>query len=331
LKKFSIIVPVYNRPIEVDELLQSLTLQEYKDFEIIIVEDGSSISCEEVCLKYKAVLDLHYFYKENTGPGLSRNFGADKATGDYLIFFDSDCIIPDHYLAALHKFLQNNHADAFGGPDRAHDSFSSIQKAINYSMTSFITTGGIRGGKKSMENFKPRSFNMGFSREVYQATKGYSSIRFGEDIDLSLRIEKAGFKSMLVEAAWVYHKRRTDFRKFYKQVFNSGIARVVLHKLHPGSLKLVHLLPGVFAGGLAGLITLSVLIDYLFLLPLLLFAGIILVDALFQYKNKKVAFFAVLASFVQLIGYGTGFFWGVWRILLLKKRSYYAFEESFYK
>ena len=249
--KVSVIIPVYNRPDEVDELLQSLTRQSFKDFEVIVVEDGSSIPCKPVTEKYQELLDVHYYDKPNSGPGQTRNYGAERSKGEYLIILDSDCILPEGYFLAVEEELQHEAADAFGGPDRAHESFTDIQKAINYSMTSFFTTGGIRGGKKKMDKFYPRSFNMGVRREVYQALGGFSRMRFGEDIDFSIRIFKGGYTCRLFPGAWVYHKRRTDFRKFFKQVHNSGIARINLYKKYPESLKLVHLLPAAFTLGVA--------------------------------------------------------------------------------
>ena len=249
--RYSVIIPVYNRPDEVDELLQSLTGQRFKDFEVIIVEDGSSIPCRKVTEAYRKKLDIHYYDKPNSGPGQSRNYGAERSSGEYLIILDSDCILPEGYFEAVEKELQASPADAFGGPDRAHESFTDIQKAINYSMTSFFTTGGIRGGKKKMDKFYPRSFNMGVRREVYHILGGFSKMRFGEDIDFSIRIFQGGYRCRLFPDAWVYHKRRTDLKKFFKQVHNSGIARINLYKKYPESLKPVHLLPAAFTLGVA--------------------------------------------------------------------------------
>ena len=241
--RYSVIIPVYNRPDEADELLQSLTRQSFKDFEVIIVEDGSSIPCKDVAERYQNILDIRYYAKPNSGPGQTRNYGAERSQGEYLIILDSDCILPKGYFAAVEEELQKAPTDAFGGPDRAHVSFTDIQKAINYSMTSFFTTGGIRGGKKKMDKFYPRSFNMGVRREVYETLGGFSRMRFGEDIDFSIRIFKGGYACRLFPGAWVYHKRRTDLKKFFKQVHNSGIARINLYKKYPESLKTVHLLP----------------------------------------------------------------------------------------
>ena len=250
--KYSIIVPVFNRPDEVDELLESLTHQSEKDFEVVIVEDGSQTPCEDVCKRYENMMDIHYYYKENSGPGQSRNYGAEHAKGEYLLILDSDVVLPEGYLKAVSDELSREPADAFGGPDKAHSSFTDTQKAISYSMTSFFTTGGIRGGKKKMDKFYPRSFNMGIRRDVYLKLNGFSNMRFGEDIDFSIRIFKAGCRCRLFPEAWVWHKRRTDFRKFWRQVYNSGIARINLYKKYPESLKLVHLLPMVFTVGVIG-------------------------------------------------------------------------------
>ena len=226
--RYSFIIPVYNRPEEVDELLNSLTRQTNKNFEVLIVEDGSSVPCKEVVDNYADRLDICYYFKSNSGPGQTRNYGAERGHGEYLIILDSDCILPEGYLAAVESELQRQKADAFGGPDRAHDSFTNIQKAINYAMTSFFTTGGIRGGKKKMDKFYPRSFNMGVRAEVYKALGGFSKMRFGEDIDFSIRIFQGGYACRLFPEAWVWHKRRTDLKKFFKQVHNSGIARINL-------------------------------------------------------------------------------------------------------
>lgn len=338
--KYSIIIPVYNRPDEADELLQSLTQQTVKDFEVIIVEDGSSIPCKHIADKYADVLDVKYFLKENGGPGPARNYGVERAQGDYVLILDSDCVIPQGYLAAVEAELNANPCDAFGGPDAAHDSFTPVQKAISYSMTSFFTTGGIRGGKKkgAMDKFYPRSFNMGVKRSVYNELNGFSKMRFGEDIDFSYRIVEAGHPSRLFPEAWVWHKRRTDFRKFFKQVFNSGIARINLEKRHPGTMKLVHMLPMVFTVGVIGLVLLAIIAaifipEYCWipLLPLLLYALLIFIDSSKQNKSLKVGILSVPAAFVQLMGYGLGFIKAWWLRCVQGKDEFTAFEKNFYK
>jgi len=328
--KFSIVIPVYNRPDEVDELLHSLTLQRYTDFEVIVVEDGSTISCKDVVDKYASNLDIHYFSKPNSGPGQSRNYGAERSKGEYLIILDSDCIIPEGYFEAIEKELRTSPADAFGGPDRAHESFTRTQKAINYSMTSFFTTGGIRGGKKKMDKFYPRSFNMGIRREVYETLGGFSNMRFGEDIDFSIRIFKGGYSCRLFPDAWVYHKRRTDLRKFFKQVHNSGIARINLYKKYPESLKLVHLLPAAFTVGVAIFILGAIFCPYS-LLPIACYALLVFLDASIQNKSLTIGLISVAASFVQLIGYGTGFLRAWWQRCVLGKDEFSAFNKNFYK
>lgn len=328
--KFSVIIPVYNRPDEVDELLYSLTLQRYTHFEVIVVEDGSTIPCKDVTDKYSSLLDIKYFYKANSGPGQSRNYGAERSNGDYLIILDSDCILPEGYLEAVVKELQTTPADAFGGPDRAHESFTRIQKAINYSMTSFFTTGGIRGGKKKMDKFYPRSFNMGIRREVYIALGGFSAMRFGEDIDFSIRIFKNGYTCRLFPDAWVYHKRRTDLRKFFKQVHNSGIARINLYKKYPDSLKLVHLLPAVFTVGVILLLIVSIFTPY-FLIPIACYALLVAIDASIQNRSLVIGIYSIAASFIQLIGYGTGFLRAWWKRCVLGKDEFSAFSKNFYK
>ena len=348
---YSIIVPVFNRPDEVRELLDSLTKQTLKDFEVIIVEDGSTITCKDVCDQFADILALHYYYKDNSGPGQSRNYGAERAQGEWLIVLDSDVVLPEGYLQAVSSSLSNLHSspkiDAWGGPDAAHPDFTPIQKAISYSMTSFFTTGGIRGGKgKKLDKFFPRSFNMGVRREVYAELGGFSRMRFGEDIDFSYRIVEAGHQTQLLPSAWVWHKRRTDFRKFFRQVFNSGIARINLTKRHPGTLKLVHLLPAVFTLGVIGLILTSavgrLLMYYvsndqwrwLCLLPwvpIVLYSLVIFIDSSIKNRSAYVGMLSVPAAFVQLMGYGLGFIKAWWKRCILKKDEFTAFEKNFYK
>ncbi len=328
--KYSVIVPVFNRPDEVDDLLKSLTEQTQKNFEVIIVEDGSSVPCDKVIEKYADSLDISYHTKPNSGPGTTRNYGAQRAKGDYFIFFDSDCIIPTDYFYHVDKELNSNPADSFGGPDTMHSSFTPIQKAISYSMTSFLTTGGIRGGRKRLDKFYPRSFNMGISKEVFERTEGFSTMRFGEDIDFSLRIISEGFSTRLFPKAFVYHKRRTNFKQFYKQVYNSGIARINLYLVHPQSLKLVHLLPSVFVIGMVISILLATLWPILLLIPLT-YSVLVLLHALIINQNLRIAILSVAAAWVQLFGYGIGFIQAAWRRLVLKKGEFKAFDKNFYK
>ncbi len=317
--KYSIIVPVYNRPDEVDELLESLCSQTLKDFEVVIVEDGSSITCKDVCDKYANILDLHYYFKENSGPGQSRNYGVERAKGEYVIIVDSDAVTPSGFMQAIDDELSRQPSDAWGGPDAAHESFTDIQKAISYAMTSFFTTGGIRGGKKQLDKFYPRSFNLGVRREVYQALGGFSPLRFskmslyGEDIDFSIRIYKGGYSCRLFPEAWLWHKRRTDFRRFWRQVYNSGIARVNLWRKYPEALKPVHALPSVFTIGVAGLLLLAPFTCGLSLLPLLLYILLIFIDSSIRNKSVKVGLISIPAVFVQLIGYGIGFIESLFR------------------
>jgi glycosyltransferase involved in cell wall biosynthesis len=307
---YSVIVPVYNRPDEIDELLQSLTLQTYSDFEVLVIEDGSADRCDHIVEKYSNQLSIRYFYKENSGQGFSRNFGFDKATGDYFVVFDSDCIIPPHYFESVNRYLAIHDVDCWGGPDRAHQSFSPIQKAISFSMTSFFTTGGIRGRKNHIGSFHPRSFNMGISREVYKDTGGYKITRMGEDIEFSLRIINKGFKTGLIEDAYVYHKRRTDFKQFYRQLHFFGRARINIKRFYPNELKLVHLLPVFFVIGLPISLFLmltgdGVLSKLILLYPL--YALVLFIDAAISTKDLKISFLGVVAGFIQLTAYGIGF------------------------
>jgi glycosyltransferase involved in cell wall biosynthesis len=346
--KYSIIVPVYNRPDEVDELLESLCQQTVKDFEVLIVEDGSQRDCKAVVDKYSDRLDVKYFMKPNSGPGQSRNYGAERANGEWLIILDSDVVLPPDYLTAVDNNVQSSKfkVQSFGGPDAAHPSFTPVQKAISYSMTSFFTTGGIRGGKAKLDKFYPRSFNMGIRRDVYLQLGGFSKMRFGEDIDFSYRIVEAGYQPRLFPEAWVWHKRRTDFRKFFRQVYNSGIARINLEKRHPGTMKLVHLLPTVFTVGVIGLILISAvgraLMHYVDRdqfywmcfapwIPILLYSGIILIDSTIRNRSLRVGILSIPAAFVQLMGYGFGFIESWWKRCVLKQDEFQAFEQTFYK
>ncbi len=328
--KYSFIIPVYNRPDEVAELLASLETQTCKDFEVIVVEDGSTVPCRDVVVQYAGRLAVHYYTKPNSGPGRTRNYGVERCQGEYVLILDSDCILPAGYLAEVEAELRRAPADAFGGPDRAHDSFSDVQKAINYAMTSFFTTGGIRGGRKKMDKFYPRSFNMGVRTDVYKALGGFSAMRFGEDIDFSIRIFKGGYRCRLFPEAWVWHKRRTDLRKFFRQVHNSGIARINLYKKYPESLKPVHLLPAVFTVGVV-LLLLGAFVWPWSMGLLLLFALMIGADAAFKNKSLKIGVLAIAASFIQLTGYGTGFLRAWWKRCVLGKDEFAAFQKNFYK
>ncbi len=318
--RFSIIIPVYNRPQEVDELLESLCAQTLKDFEVVVVEDGSSEKCDLVCEKYKDRLNLNYYFKTNSGPGPSRNYGAEHSHGDYLIILDSDVIVPENYLEIIKVELDREPCDAFGGPDSAHPSFTPIQKAINYAMTSFFTTGGIRGGKRKMDKFYPRSFNLGIKKSVYEALEGFAPMRYGEDIDLSTRIFKNGYSCRLFPDAFVYHKRRVKFSSFFRQVKHSGEARVVLKNKYPETFKLVHLLPAAFVVGNLLLIMLGIFHHWLWFMPIVLYVVMVFVDSLVKNKELKVALLSVPAAYCQLFGYGLGFLGAAWKDILGKKQ-----------
>lgn len=318
MPKFSIIIPVYNRIEEVDDLLKSLAGQKCKDFEIIIVEDGSTDPCREVVANYSDEVDIKYYFKKNEGRSIARNYGMERSTGDYLIFFDSDCVIPPDYFAVLTQYLETSPVDCFGGPDAAHESFSNTQKAINYSMTSFLTTGGIRGGKVQLEKFTPRTFNMGFSRRVYDKVGGFREM-FSEDIDMSTRIRKAGFSIVLIRTAYVYHKRRLNMKLFARQVYVFGMSRITLKLLYPESLKIVHLLPAAFVTGSLALLLLSLFVSWWFVMPLLVYFGAIFVTALLSTKSLGIALKSLPASIIQLGGYGVGFIRAYVTKIILKR------------
>ena len=318
---FSIIVPLYNRPQEIDELLHTLSKQTYLQFEVLVIEDGSTNDAKNIVSSYSEKLDISYFYKENEGQGFARNYGFARAKGDYFVVFDSDCLIPEHYLDTVKDYLLEHQLDAYGGPDGAHKSFTSIQKAISYAMTSPFTTGGIRGNKKHIGQFHPRSFNMGISREVWEKTGGFILTRLGEDIEFSIRVQSLGFKTGLIPGAIVFHKRRTSFTQFYKQLHFFGRARINIYKHFPAELKIVHFFPAGF--------TIFLLLSLILNLSkqplagfcnimLALFVLLIFFHSLTINRSVKVAFLSIVASFVQLTAYGMGFMQDLWKRIILK-------------
>ena len=306
--KFSIIIPVYNRPNEIHELLESLVTQNFSDaFEVLIIEDGSTQKCDSIVQKYQDQLNLNYFFKENSGAGDSRNFGMKNASGNYFIILDSDVILPNQYLTAVKIGLENNYTDAFGGADAAHKSFSNLQKAINYAMTSVITTGGIRGNTEAIGKFQPRSFNIGLSKKAFENTQGFSKMKNGEDIDLTFRLWEIGFETQLLEEAFVFHKRRASIQQFFKQTFGFGSARPLLNRKYPKTAKLTYWFPSIFIIGLDISILLAIFQYYeLFYLYCFYFL-LIFLDSLFQNKNVQVAFLSILTTITQFFGYGLGF------------------------
>lgn len=328
---FSIIIPVYNRPDEVNELLTSLSKTLYKkEFEIVIIEDGSTVDCKSVVETYQSKLNISYYYKKNSGPGDSRNFGMKVAKGDYYLIFDSDCIIPENYLTEVEKELQSNYVDCFGGPDNALKSFSSIQKAINFAMTSFITTGGIRGGSEKVIKFQPRSFNMGLSKKAFLDSKGFGNIHPGEDPDLSIRLWKLGYQTRLFEKAFVYHKRRIDWDKFTIQVSKFGKARPILDLWYPEYRKLTFWFPTLFMLGLIGsVLLLIILIDVPLKLYFIYFVLVFLVASI-QNKSLIIGSYAVVAVWKQFSGYGFGFLQSFIKINFLGIKPQEAFPELFF-
>ena len=329
---FSFIIPVYNRPDEIDELLQSLVNQTYTDdFEIVVVEDGSTINCQDVVNKYLNQLNVSYYFKKNSGPGDSRNYGMTVAKGDYFIILDSDCIIPENYLVEVNKFLTENYVDCFGGPDAAHDSFSDVQKAINQTMTSVLTTGGIRGASEKLGKFQPRSFNMGISKEAFEASGGFGKIHPGEDPDLSIRLWKMNFKTALIPNAHVFHKRRIDWEKFYKQVNKFGKARPILNQRYPEYSKVTYWFPAVFSVSFyISLLFLVVGINMFFYCYALYFLALF-TETLVKTKNLKIGFLTIIATFIQFFGYGAGFLYSYFLLNIKKQDPEVAMPEMFFK
>ncbi|WP_066225357.1 glycosyltransferase [Formosa haliotis] len=330
--QYSFIIPVYNRPDEIEELLISfVNLKSTLDFEIVIVEDGSTQTSKRVVDRFKNQLNIAYFYKKNSGPGDSRNFGMQHAKGNYFIILDSDCVLPSQYLNEVDASLNHEFVDCFGGPDAADTSFTKLQKAINFSMTSFITTGGIRGGKKQVGKFQPRSFNMGLSQAAFMASKGFGTIHPGEDPDLSIRLWDLGFQTKLIPEAFVYHKRRISWSKFYKQVHKFGLVRPILNAWHPQTAKLTYWFPTVFCLGLIVALAAFIFQIKWLLIAYALYFVVAFVLAFLQSKNVIVAVLAILAILIQFMGYGYGFITSFIKIHILKKDAERTFPELFFK
>lgn len=331
--KFSIIVPVYNRPDEVAELLESISKQTFQDdFEVVIVEDGSSLPAENVVNSYKDRLDISYYFKQNSGPGDSRNYGMQRAKGNYYLIFDSDCILPPQYLTEVSNALQKKYVDCFGGPDAAHSSFTDIQKAISYAMTAFLTTGGIRGGKNAVNKFQPRSFNMGISKEAFEKTQGFGQIHPGEDPDLTIRIWNAGYETILIPEAFVYHKRRISWEKFRIQVNKFGMVRPILNLWHPETAKITYWFPTLFCIGLLIATFLSIFFTFhWFLIAYGVYFIAILLDALRTTKSVKIAFLSLVAVCIQFYGYGIGFLKSTVALKVFKQQPKKRFPKLFFK
>lgn len=330
--QFSFIIPVYNRPDETQELLQSFVgLRTDTKFEIVIVEDGSTMPSKDIVELFQSKLDISYYFKENSGPGDSRNFGMQHAKGNYFIILDSDCILPENYLFEVEKSLSKNYVNCFGGPDAAHKSFTNLQKAINFSMTSVLTTGGIRGNTKNLETFQPRSFNMGISKEAFLASGGFGRIHPGEDPDLSIRIWNLGYKTTLIPEAYVYHKRRISWLKFYQQVHKFGLVRPILNNWHPSTKKVTYWFPTVFTLGFVLAICLLVFhVKWMATLYVLYFI-LAFLTALVTTKNFKVALLSLIAIGVQFFGYGYGFLKSTIVITIFNKKPEIHFPKLFFK
>lgn len=328
---FSIVIPLYNRPDEIRDLLKSLVKQTYTHFEVIIVEDGSTIDARAIVESFRDKLDISYYFKLNEGQGFARNYGFQRAKGDFFVVFDSDVIVPEGYLTQVQRSIAAHGWDAFGGPDAAHQSFTPLQKAISYSMTSPFTTGGIRGNKKHVGQFHPRSFNMGISAAVWRETQGYQLSRRSEDIEYSIRMINSGYKVGLIPEAFVYHKRRTSISQFYKQIYGFGKGRIDIAQLYPAELKLVHALPALFTVAVFVLITINIMnillfdeiniVHYIGLMGntfLFLYTIFLFIHSLQDTKNLKVAALSVVTAYAQLLAYGSGFMRNYVDVVLLR-------------
>ncbi|WCM42370.1 glycosyltransferase [Flavobacterium sp. CBA20B-1] len=329
---YSFVIPIFNRPEEMEELLYSLSKQTYTDyFEVVVVEDGSTIDCREVVNRYSDQLNIAYHYKDNSGPGDSRNYGMKVAKGDYFIILDSDCILPPNYLTEVHAYLTHNYVDCFGGPDAAHESFSDVQKAINQVMTSVLTTGGIRGASEKLGKFQPRSFNMGISKKAFMESGGFGRIHPGEDPDLSIRLWKLHFKTALITNAYVFHKRRIDWEKFYKQVNKFGKARPILNQRYPEYNKITYWFPSLFIIGFCFSVFALFLGIYVFIALYVFYFLALFMQSLVATKSLKISFLTIIASFIQFFGYGAGFLYSYFLLNIKKEDAVEAMPEMFFK
>lgn len=328
---YSFIVPVFNRPQEIKELLDSfLELQFDGIYEIVIIEDGSDETSKHIISNYSLQLPISYYHKENTGPGDSRNYGMRRAQGNYFIILDSDCILPVSYLKTVDEFLKKNYHHCYGGADKAHKSFSPIQKAINYVMTSFLTTGGIRGSKKSVNRFEPRSFNMGISKEAFELTRGFAKIHPGEDPDLSLRLLESGYETTFIPDAFVYHKRRISWIKFYQQVKKFGLVRPILNEWHPGTAKITFWFPTLFVLYVIGTVISMIFMHWILSMLLLIYIMVIVIDSAIKNKSIYIGLLSVLALFIQFFGYGMAFLKSTFLIRILKRAPQKQFPKLFF-
>lgn len=328
----SIVIAIFNRKDELFELLQSLSFQTDKAFEIVIVDDGSKIDLKPTIEVFKENLDIHYFRKENSGPGLSRNYGARRAKNEWLIFVDSDVIVEKDYIENIKKSITEIPCDAFGGADKAHKGFNVIQKAISYSMTSVFTTGGIRGNKKAVTKFQPRSFNMGVRKSAFEKVGGFSNLRIGEDPDLSMTLWENGFTTAFFDTIAVYHKRRVDFGKFSKQVYQFGCARPILNQRHPNYVKISFAFPSLFLlGYILGFTEYFVFHNGFILAMYGLYTFLVFFHALYKTKNISIASMAIMATYIQMFSYGYGFLKSWFSLTIFKMKPEEAFPTHFYK
>jgi len=328
----SIIVAIFNRKDELFELLNSLTAQTDKEFEVIIVDDGSFVDLKPTIAQFDTILKINYFKKDNSGPGLSRNFGAKHAENEWLVFVDSDVIVEKEYIENCKKNILDTPCDAFGGADKAHKGFNLMQKAISYSMTSVFTTGGIRGNKKAVSRFQPRSFNMGVKKEVFEKVGGFSEMRVGEDPDLSMTLWENGFTTAFFDTIAVYHKRRVDFGKFSKQVYQFGCARPILNQRHPNYVKISFAFPTLFMlGYLMGFLEYFIMGRGIILSFYGFYTFLVLLHALIVTKNISIAAMAVISTYIQMFSYGYGFLksWILLNIVRMKPKD--AFPKHFHE
>lgn len=327
----SFVVPVYNRPDELRELLSSMTrLEGSIPFEVVVVDDGSKPGCDEVMREFPG-MNIHYYYKENTGPGDSRNYGMKRASGNYFIILDSDCLLSAHYLLAVKESLNAEYVDCFGGPDAAHSNFNLRQKAISFVMTSFWTTGGIRGNKRKLKPYEPRSFNMGMSKKAFEISGGFGNLHPGEDPELVQRLWDLGFKTKYIERALVYHKRRITWSSYARQIYKFGLARSILNVKKPKYASWVFWLPiFVVLLGLTSLI-LGLLGCFNMLYFVLAYAIFLAFAGMLNLKSFRALFMIPFVFAIQSIAYAIGFIRGWFYLSVLHCDPHKKFPQMFRK
>ncbi len=335
----SVITPSYNRASELEHLMRSISAQsiDHNLFELIISDDGSTDDTEALINSWqeKASFSIKYISQENKGPGAARNHGLEKSIGELILFIDSDCEAHPKWIETIVDEYHKSEFDACGGPDGGKKDFTLLQKAIDYSMTSFFTTGGMRGhSEKMISKFYPRTHNMGVKRDKYEAVGGFGNLRHGQDIEFSHRIRTSGGKIRFIKNALVYHRRRTSLRQFIKQVFNWGVARINLGKIDTAMLEPVHFLPSLSILLSLFIILIIYQLDWgISEIFLLFFSPLSIICLLGALNKKDLRVFPILLLVIpiQIFGYGLGFLQAYIRRFIFNEAELVGFKKNYYK